>query len=297
MERCPAQPRDQFVGVRNQTNASSALVPTARRGKCPEGGPERGFVHQGQFPGLPEAESLSQLRVEDLEIPFGSAGQFVPLVLRTGEGPGQTRFWRQEGQVQRCLQEKATNISWRQSPTADAGEALVQVAALEEGRQADASPAGRNCQRVRHVAPGVSRQALATVENLSVRTVWRVGDGTGADGAAPRRGVDTGAHRPRPRERAGDASAWRRRPTPRKVDESPRNETPWRPGRIVHTRGRPERLRRTPTGLPDGSLVVASRNPHHGSRRNPVTAASSTRRPTSTGWPVRGTQSGLQGLH
>ena len=55
-----------------------------------------------------------------------------------------------------------------------------------------------------------------------------------------------------------------------KSTNPPETRTPWRPGRIVPTRGRPERLRRTPTGLHDGSLVVASRNPHHGSRRNPV---------------------------
>jgi hypothetical protein len=52
------------------------------------------------------------------------------------------RFWWQEGQVQRCLQENATNISWwqsrgtRYSGSPDTGEAFVQVAALKEGLHA-----------------------------------------------------------------------------------------------------------------------------------------------------------------
>ena len=35
--------------------------------------------------------------------------------------------------MQRCLQEKATNISCLQSHTANSGEAFLQIAALEKG--------------------------------------------------------------------------------------------------------------------------------------------------------------------
>ena len=35
--------------------------------------------------------------------------------------------------MQRCLQEKATNISWWQSHTANSGKAFLQIATLEKG--------------------------------------------------------------------------------------------------------------------------------------------------------------------
>ena len=46
------------------------------------------------------------------------------------------RFWWHEGQVQRCLQEKATNISCWQSPQRTRAKPWLQIAALQIGRHA-----------------------------------------------------------------------------------------------------------------------------------------------------------------